>query len=349
MNRLVLACLFLAISVPARAGLPEGVGALGDSITDEYQFHPERARARNWLELLAEHRGFDFGPFSEESRGEPRNRGYAYDWARSNATTGDMIEQGQHTGLARQVARGDVKLVVVFIGANDFFEALKSPDQSTDLKPIATKAARNVDTALDTILDASPDVRIILITVPDVQFLPEFLEPIRAGRVSPARVNAYSRAIRRFNNLIRAASARDERVVIADLHQWGEFLKLLKHISMFGVEVDLEHPDESLMLDDGRHLGTVAQALLANLVIDVANAEFDYGLRDFTKEEMLDLADRYAPAPQPSERRPQQPSPPPRKTPDRTDSPTPRPARSRPAHGRHRADQSPVRDVLLGP
>src|SRR3954470_13937987 len=113
---------------PARAGWRGGIGVLGDSYSDEYQFYPpHRSTARNWVEILAATRGLNFGRFSTRSRGEPRNQGYEYNWARSDATTDDLIATGQHTGLAAQVARGEVNLVVVFIGGNDFINAMKTP------------------------------------------------------------------------------------------------------------------------------------------------------------------------------------------------------------------------------
>src|SRR6476619_6148359 len=110
-----LAALLIALLTPlapARAGWRGGIGVLGDSYSDEYEFYPpDRSTARNWVEILATTRGVDFGRFSAASRGEPRNRGYAYNGARSDATTDDLIATGQHTGLAAQVARGEVGLV----------------------------------------------------------------------------------------------------------------------------------------------------------------------------------------------------------------------------------------------
>src|SRR5436189_6373933 len=93
----------------APPGLPGGIGVIGDSYSDEYEFYPpDRSTARNWVEILAATRGMDFGPYSRASRGEPRNMGFAYNWARSCATTDDVIATGQHTGLAAQMAWGEV-------------------------------------------------------------------------------------------------------------------------------------------------------------------------------------------------------------------------------------------------
>src|SRR3954464_3143937 len=122
---------------PACAGWRGGIGVLGDSYSDEYQFYPpHRSTARNWVEILAATRGLNFGRFSTQSRGEPRNQGYEYNWARSDATTDDMIVTGQHTGLAAQVARGEVNLVVVFIGGNDFINAMKTPARAAALQQV---------------------------------------------------------------------------------------------------------------------------------------------------------------------------------------------------------------------
>src|SRR4051812_47403442 len=65
-------CWMVAVAAPvvaavpgAQAGSPGGIGVLGDSYSDEYRFYPpDRSAARNWVEILAEHRGLDFGPYA---------------------------------------------------------------------------------------------------------------------------------------------------------------------------------------------------------------------------------------------------------------------------------------------
>ncbi len=123
-------CALVIWSEPAPAqNWNQGVAVLGDSYSDEYQFYaPDRAAARNWVEILAATRGVNFGTFTTAGRGEPRNQGFAYNWARSEATTDDMIRQGQHTGAAAQVARGEVGVVWIFVGGNDFIDALNAAD-----------------------------------------------------------------------------------------------------------------------------------------------------------------------------------------------------------------------------
>src|SRR6188474_2963230 len=102
---LLTSSFFLLLHAVTLAGSLGGIGVLGDSYSDEYQFYPpDRSTARNWVEILAATRGLDFGRFGDEGRGEPRNQGFAYNWARSDATTEDLIATGQHAGLAGQIA-----------------------------------------------------------------------------------------------------------------------------------------------------------------------------------------------------------------------------------------------------
>src|SRR3954471_836879 len=75
---------------PALAGWRGGIGVLGDSYSDEYQFYPpHRSTARNWVEILAATRGLNSGRFSTQSRGEPRNQGYEY-----NGSSGGSARRG---------------------------------------------------------------------------------------------------------------------------------------------------------------------------------------------------------------------------------------------------------------
>ena len=87
-----------------------GFGAVGDSLTDEYEFE-DYDYAANWLEILASYRSLDFG--SPGSWGEPRRDAYEFNWARSGATSQSLLSSGQHTGLAAQVNAGDVSHAVL--------------------------------------------------------------------------------------------------------------------------------------------------------------------------------------------------------------------------------------------
>src|ERR1700744_891244 len=92
------------------------VGALGDSYTDEYQFYPpDQTHARGWVEILAHTQKANFGAFQRATGGEPRNQGFANDWARFGATSDQMVAQ-QLPGLTGQVAAGRIKYSSIFVG-----------------------------------------------------------------------------------------------------------------------------------------------------------------------------------------------------------------------------------------
>src|SRR5262249_54233182 len=113
-----------------------GIGVIGDSISDEYRFYaPDRARARNWVEILAATRGLPSGgppaapgPVDEDQR-------FAYNWSQSAATTTSLMAQGQHRGLAAQVKGGaPINLAAVTIGTNDFVDGLIASRSAADMR-----------------------------------------------------------------------------------------------------------------------------------------------------------------------------------------------------------------------
>jgi phospholipase/lecithinase/hemolysin len=295
----LLASCFLVMPITAaQAGLPGPIGVLGDSYSDEYEFYPpDRATARNWVEILAATRGLDFGSFSTASRGEPRNQGYANNWARSDATTDDLIAAGQHTGLAEQIARGEVRIAVVFIGGNDFINALWQPEPLTALRATLPRAIANYRTAFQALHDASPAVGIVLTTLPDIRYLPEFSGPIRDGRIARETLDAFSRAIGRFNAEIRSLAVRDSRVAVLDLDRVTMLANLVSRdfVSFGGRKLDRRHPANDLdhfFLADVRHPGTLGQGFVARLFVELVNARFGAGIEPLGEHEILAFAGR---------------------------------------------------------
>jgi phospholipase/lecithinase/hemolysin len=295
-STLLTLTLFLLPQAAALAGSLGGIGVLGDSYSDEYEFYPpDRSTARNWVEILAATRGLEFGPFTTASRGEPRNQGYAFNWARSDATTDSLIATGQHTGLAAQVARGEVGLVVVFIGGNDFINALKTPDPVATLGRVLPRALSNHQAAVSTILAADPKVKLVLVTLPDIRHLPEFAGPIRAGRLPAGVANAFTSAIHRYNAQIRAMATGNPRVALLDLDLATRAANLLStdYALVDGHKLDRLDPGNGLdrfFLADVRHPGTLGQGLMARMFIEAVNARFSAGIAPLEPGEVLALA-----------------------------------------------------------
>jgi lysophospholipase L1-like esterase len=296
LRRSLIALLLLTSTRPILAGNPGGIGVLGDSYSDEYQFYPpDRTTARNWVEILAATRGLNFGPFSLESRGEPRNQGFAFNWARSDASSDDLIATGQHTGLAEQVARGEVGLVVISIGGNDFIHAFQSPDPMTALRSVFPRNLANYRVAVETILGAHADVKVVLTTLSDIRNLPEIAAPIRSGQIPSTTADAYSAAIAQFNVQIKALAARDPRIAILDLDLAMRVADVLSrdHVIVDRLRIDRVHPSnhyEAFFLADGRHLGTVGQGVLARMLIATINQRFDAGIVPLSEREVLEFA-----------------------------------------------------------
>jgi phospholipase/lecithinase/hemolysin len=287
----------LAPLAPARAGWRGGIGVLGDSYSDEYQFYPpHRSTARNWVEILAATRGLDFGRFSTQSRGEPRNQGFEYNWARSDATTDDMIVTGQHTGLAAQVARGAVNLVVVFIGGNDFINAMKSSDPAAAFQRVGPRAEANLELAVATILKAHRDVKVVIMTVPDIRDLPEFRVPLLAGHLPLAHAEAATATIRRYNARIRALAAREPRLAVVDFDLVTRMSEVIypESVLVGGHPIVRSGPSDDphhLFLGDVRHLGTVGQGLLAALLDVTIDARFAAGVPPLSEREVVEFAE----------------------------------------------------------
>jgi phospholipase/lecithinase/hemolysin len=267
------------------------IGVLGDSYSDEYQFYPpDRSTAENWVEILARTRGLNFGRYSTQSRGEPRNQGFEFNWARSDATSTDLIKSGQHTGLAEQVAGGAVSVVVIFIGGNDFIYALQSKDAATLVQSVQTRAQANLRVAVDTILKASPRVCVLIATLPSILELPEFTEPLERGLISHSLALAFNAAIERYNREVRILTLRNPRAVLLDLALLERLAPRTDrgHVRIYGRTLDRGHPQncpDHVFLADGRHVGTLPQAVMANLVINTLNSRFQ------TRIKPLDLAE----------------------------------------------------------
>jgi phospholipase/lecithinase/hemolysin len=298
-KRIRLSVALVALAGPIHAASAQwrgGIGVIGDSYSDEYQFYaPDRSTARNWVEILAATRKLDFGSFSITPRAEPRNQGYAYNWARSDATTETMIATGQHTGLAAQVASGDVTLAVMFIGGNDFINAMNAPDPLASLQQAGPRAEANFELAFQTILAAHPDVKLVAATVPDIRHLPEFRAALRADQLSSAALEAATAAMAHYNGRIRALACRHPRVSLLDLDLVTRLRDRLnpESVSVAGHPIERRVPGNDpthLFLADLRHLGTVGQGLLAQLIVTAIDAKFQAEVGPLSQREILEIA-----------------------------------------------------------
>jgi hypothetical protein len=273
-------------------------GAMGDSMTDEYMDYAPSHNAYNWLEQLVISRSVDFGlPFSSDSRGEPRNKGFANNWARCGATTNTMVNYfNEHIGLGNQIAAGDVSLAFLMIGSNDFapyFSGYNWIYNGNDPSDIVNPAVQNVKTAVDYILGINSEVKLVLATIPDWETSPA----IRSQYSIPSQRALVSNAIADYNAQLKAmVSDHPGRIEIADIHQislnWIADINAGQNISLNGFELNLNgigDDPSNLILCDNIHPGTIAQGLLANEFIRAANT-FGADIAPLTNSEILQMA-----------------------------------------------------------
>lgn len=280
----------------------KGIGVLGDSQSDEYRGTDNRGynfsnTTLNWVEILVRDRDFNFGSWGEYR--EPRRAGYAYDWARTGATTRSMIESGQHIGLAEQIKNGEVNVAVVFIGANDFgpyithdgYEAIYSGSlteaQITDKK---NKIIADIKTALETLQHAG-NVRIILVLIPDWGQH----TGIQAAFPFPDQRNRVSTVISETNAELRKL-AEEKKTAVIDPNAFLTDLPREEkgsRIEVGGVALErlvIDNNPRNMYVDDGVHLGTVMNGLFANEVIRVLNTQIANTVRPLSEEEILETA-----------------------------------------------------------
>src|SRR5262245_6776121 len=278
------------------------VGAVGDSYTDEYQFYPpDRTTARNWVEILHTLRRVNFGPLSTRSRGEPRDQGFACNWARSAATSVDMI-RNQLPGLAAQVARGKIRFAWVFIGGNDYLDALAGIAAGTTppsaapalIAQVESQVDRNFTTAIDTLLAASPRVNLVVATLPDIRLVPIAREAMATPQ-GQALVAAVSDSIRRYSAVITAA-AGNPRVALVDLASaTAPLASSPAATAAFGSTVNLRTPGDDyhdLFLADGVHLGTIGQSFIADLFAEAIDTKFGAHLAPISPRQAVRYARR---------------------------------------------------------
>ncbi len=302
MLMLVAGLLITQLSLtPVNALTNTRLGILGDSISDEYQGNDSRGGAYhnvtfNWLEQLYMNRGYNLGAWGNYA--EPRRTGFAFNWARSGATASTMLSQGQHLGLAAQVASGQVDVVIIYIGSNDF-----APYNTTDgyapiyngtlsgsaLNTKINNIIANVTTAVTTIQSARP-IPIIIATIanwnnsPLVYTNPNFSDPTKQQRVTNAIAST---------NAGFSALAQSRGLTILDTD--GVLAQILPYVvngqlMIGGVPINVfssgDEPHNGI-LGDHIHGGTVLEGIIADSFIQQLNLATHSNVAPITEMEIL--------------------------------------------------------------
>lgn len=251
----------------------QSLGILGDSDSDEYRGTDNRckqtpyaATTKNWVELYADAHPGALGVWA--NWGGIRRLGYAQNWARSGATSAQVLSQGQHTGLAAQ----GVDLAILHVGVNDLkpgkslYEGIYSGSQSASSVAKALTAIVTAQrTAITTVMasGAAGYVMTMLAHAPD------------AAHQDPVGLARIAQAVATVNAGLVAASVTYGFTIIpyADMGLWLQasgYLQVDGTLLVGGETITASASCEphSALLNDG-HMGTVLNGLLLNLALDV--------------------------------------------------------------------------------
>jgi hypothetical protein len=268
-----------------------GIGFLGDSYTDEYQFYPIRDTAKNYVELLAQQRGLNFGSFSATDDNAVGHHGYAYNWAISGATSSEMITQ-ELPGLVKEVHAHKVRIVYMFIGGNDFNALLTSSDPLATLGTLQSSVTANIEKAANAIMAASGGAHVIIANLPDISLLPQGQAALADG-VPAFALNYVDSTEHSINSALASYAAAHSRVMVANLS--GLFSNLLSNGSftidghtISGTQ-DGDVPTDAFLADD-THPGTILQAEMANLFIRTVDSGLGLTIPIFSNKQILDAA-----------------------------------------------------------
>lgn len=307
----ILLLLMLAVFSPVAAEIK--VAAMGDSLTDEYSepyYGTIGNYAQNWVQQLASNNVVNFGPTAAGAGqpggtwGEPRNSGYDYNWARAGDTSDTLLSDGQASGLAAQIPGQGIGYAVMWIGANDFapfgpgayyqiYNGLASQSQIDDY--VASRVA-NVASALDTLQPTG--VSLVLGNFVDYGVAPFTSSPFGGDFTDPAKRQLVTNVIQQVNAGILSL-AESHHLVYVDMNRiaatifgtnnspHSTFLVGNVPINLLQIDTSTGANPTAGFVEDGIHLNTVLQGLVANEFLDALNIGYHIGLPLFTEQQVL--------------------------------------------------------------
>ncbi len=284
------AALMFGVLAPAAPAQVRMLGAIGDSLTDEYA-EESYAYARNWTMQLVSQRALNMGPTASQASGgqpgatwgEPRRTGHWANWARSGADSADAVSTGQHTGVSAQVGTGGVTHVVVAVGANDFnpqtgvyFNIYWGLWSQTQIDNHVNARAANIAAVVQTVRASGAGV--VLCNAVDFGLVPAS----RGFFTNASRRQRVGNAVAQLNLRIETI-ARDNHALLVDLNAFttriiGTHADLRQFLPIGNVNIQLFNRDTATntnplagFVDDGAHPHTTLQGAFSNLMMSAFN------------------------------------------------------------------------------
>lgn len=280
------------------------LGALGDSLTDEYWDEGVSTYATNWPQLLVTYRGIDMGPTAAQTGagnwGEPRNRGFKYNWARGGADSSTLLTQGQHTGVAGQASSDGVGYAVLAIGGNDFagpyYSLYNGLWSGAQIQAHVAQSISNIETALAAVRAAG--VSVVLANVIDAGPT----SAMTSYYPSAANRDRVTAAIRSVNAGLKTL-AQKYQVPLMDWFALGTAIlgsntNPRSTLTLGNVTINLRGSDPgppnstptNAFVSDGYHGNTVLGGILANIVLQAFDSGYGAGVPLFSEQELLNQA-----------------------------------------------------------
>jgi len=273
------------------------LAVIGDSVQDEYRADDNRgapyySTTVNWVELLANERGVDFGVWG--TWGEPRRSGYKYDWARSGATSAAAVSS-QISGVLAQLQSGEATHLLIQIGINDFNQAGLAYQIYSGVAMTATLnyISGNITNMANQANVAAPG-RVLVAGVQDYVsdlLLPEIVgampDPVGRARVSAAFAYVNARV---QSNLSAGVHYFDYNAALA-----AELAprRAGNVIVVGGQSIVIARGNEfhnAWLNDSYAHAGTVLSGLISNIYIDAINGAFGSTIPRMTDSEIIAAA-----------------------------------------------------------
>jgi lysophospholipase L1-like esterase len=272
-----LSAVFLLAASPVRAAQ---CLVIGDSLTKEYQVefpalfptNPASWSARNWAEILHEHRKtwFDLGRFSAFA--DPRLTGHEHNWAFPGATTTEIRNQLANplNFWWRMELEGQledaVERVVIFAGGNDVDSYYRTLYNGNPATAQLTATRDNLKWIVDYVRGVKASLPIVLVSVPHLGCAPKVQAENPTDPVKTARITA---ALDTLNSELAAFAANRGIGFVPEVYELTRRM-ITDPIRIGGAEfyrqADADSRPRYLFSGDGFHPGTSAQAIIAQAI-----------------------------------------------------------------------------------
>jgi lysophospholipase L1-like esterase len=286
MKRLLM--IMVLIASPATAPAEQCL-VLGDSLTKEYEAefpglfptNPTAWLARNWIEILHQHRTDWFDTGAWDVYADIRATGHAHNWAVPGATTSELkslltnpINQFWWVNSLKNHIRFDVERVVIFAGGNDADSYYASLYNGLAGHEVTDVTLSNLQWLVNWVRGVNATVPIVLVSVPHVGCSPQVQEGYPTDQVKTGRVTAAMDAL----NASLGAWAQTQGIgFVPGVYALTKSL-ISEPFRINGINFyRVSDPNAGMRYvfsGDGFHPATSAHAKIAQLVVEAFNSTY---------------------------------------------------------------------------